>query len=298
MGQDTVQTAIYRDKVFWIWGDTQRAAYPLGNFRSSGGESDLPGRGGLAPDLGVNLRYFVDEKGFSRAMVEDIAPSNRPTWLGAMITLPDAAGRAWLFAAYMKAAPDLSALERGLVRFDDERGLFARVVSSYPLEGGVIPEGHPTLVRTDTLTMTSSVGRTPLVWVTRGSDRITASTVAEARPAARLGTRPASRALEWAAVAIRQRAVPKSVTAGRVTQDLRRQPGCMSTTPIPAETAAASARTIGRSDSMAATQIHASRAGTRSRASNPGRSADPVARPGRSADPAARGWAADPAALG
>ena len=77
----------------------------------------------------------------------------------------------------------------------------------------------PTTVRTDTLTMVSSVGRTPLVWTTRGSDRTTASTVAVARWAARLGTRPASRTLELAAVATRQSAVPSSVKATAVTQD-------------------------------------------------------------------------------
>ena len=110
-------------------------------------------------------------------------------------------------------------------------------------------------------------GPNALGLTTRGSDRITASTVAMARWAARPGTRPASRTLEWAAVATRASAVPKRVTAALVTQDRRRHRWRMSRAPSPANPAAHRTRTNGRSDSMAATQIHASRAGTRSRAS-------------------------------
>ncbi len=36
VGQDSVQTAIYRGKIHWLWGDTGRLAYPLGNFAMSG----------------------------------------------------------------------------------------------------------------------------------------------------------------------------------------------------------------------------------------------------------------------
>ena len=147
MGQDTVQTALYRGKIFWIWGDTNRAAYPLGNFRASGAQSDLPSAGGLLPDRGVNLQYFVDTNGFSRAMVEAFAPTNAPTWLGAMIAVSDASGQERLFAAYAKAAPDLSPLQLGLVRFNDVSQTFERVITDYPLTDFVGPDGHPTKVR-------------------------------------------------------------------------------------------------------------------------------------------------------
>jgi hypothetical protein len=147
MGQDSVQTALYRGKVFWIWGDTGRAAYPLGNFRASGAESDLPSAGGLLPDRGVNLQYFVDANGFSRGMVEAFAPTNAPTWLGALIAVSEASGQERLFATYVKAAPDLSALQRGLVRFNDVSQTFERVITDYPLTDFVGPDGHPTRVR-------------------------------------------------------------------------------------------------------------------------------------------------------
>ena len=35
-GQDSVLTAVYRDKVYWFYGDTGRLSYALGNFATSG----------------------------------------------------------------------------------------------------------------------------------------------------------------------------------------------------------------------------------------------------------------------
>jgi hypothetical protein len=54
-GQDSVVTAIFGGKIHWFWGDTNRPGYPLGNFHVPGATSELPGRGGLDPALGVNL---------------------------------------------------------------------------------------------------------------------------------------------------------------------------------------------------------------------------------------------------
>ena len=59
VGQDSVQTAIYKGRIFWLWGDTMRMAYPLGNFRTACAWSELPAKGGLPPSQGVDLHYFV-----------------------------------------------------------------------------------------------------------------------------------------------------------------------------------------------------------------------------------------------
>src|SRR5262249_10667451 len=60
VGQDSVQAAVYRGKIYWFWGDTNRFRYPLGNFNTTGATSDLPSQGGLDPNVGVNLQYFTD----------------------------------------------------------------------------------------------------------------------------------------------------------------------------------------------------------------------------------------------
>jgi hypothetical protein len=77
-GQDSVLTAPYRGRIFWFWGDTARPSYPLGNFQVAGATSRLPGDGGLRPDVGVDLEYFVDARGFAREMAP--IPGEGPTW--------------------------------------------------------------------------------------------------------------------------------------------------------------------------------------------------------------------------
>ena len=42
LGQDSVVTAVLGGRLLWFWGDTSRAAYPLGNFSVSGAVSKLP----------------------------------------------------------------------------------------------------------------------------------------------------------------------------------------------------------------------------------------------------------------
>jgi hypothetical protein len=66
MGQDTVRAAVYRGKLFWLWGDTARPDGPLGNFNTTAATSALPGRGGLDPALGVDFSYFTGPNGFER----------------------------------------------------------------------------------------------------------------------------------------------------------------------------------------------------------------------------------------
>src|SRR5262249_22751524 len=84
---DSVQNAVYRGKIYWFWGDTNRPAYPLGNFEVPGATSELPAAGGLDADVGVNLRYFVDDKGFARPTAP--MPGKGPTWLTTVVPLKD-----------------------------------------------------------------------------------------------------------------------------------------------------------------------------------------------------------------
>jgi len=98
MGQDTVQTAIYHGKMFWLWGDTEDPYFPLGNFHTSGAASDLPKD--LNPDRGINCEYFVGNDGFCRGMAELERNDNLPVWLDAMMVVNDKSGQPRLFARY------------------------------------------------------------------------------------------------------------------------------------------------------------------------------------------------------
>jgi hypothetical protein len=140
IGSDSVQTAIYQGKLRWFWGDTTRPAHPLGLFHMPGAVSELPERGGLSPDKGVNLEYFVGDDGFARATCQ--MEGEGPTWMDAVCVLPDSGGREVLLAAYMKIRPPLKIYRRGLCRWNDAKNAFEHV-ADMPLNAPVIPFGHP-----------------------------------------------------------------------------------------------------------------------------------------------------------
>jgi hypothetical protein len=137
-GSDSVQTAVYRGKLYWFWGDTLRPRYPLGNFHAPGATSRLPADGGLDPEQGVDLEYFVGEDGFARPCAQ--MPGEGPTWIDGAVTVPTADGER-LFTAYMKVRGNFDVYQRGLARWDDDRQRFAKV-REFDLDAPVHPGGH------------------------------------------------------------------------------------------------------------------------------------------------------------
>jgi len=137
VGMDSPFTAVYRGVLFWVWGDTALLSAPLGIFRSTAATSLLGERGGLDPERGVDLHYLRDGEAL-RAMVDDPHPV---IWLSALRSVLDAAGEERLFATYRKVLPIMETVERGLVEFDDARGVF-RVVAAYPDDAPIVPDGH------------------------------------------------------------------------------------------------------------------------------------------------------------
>ncbi|MHC4111890.1 MAG: hypothetical protein ACYSUY_12515, partial [Planctomycetota bacterium] len=98
MGQDSVYTCLYRGRLFWMWGDTGRPSYPLGNFSMSGAVSDLPGHGGLDPAIGINLKYYVDENGFSKKMCP--LKERGMVWADGLLTVKDNGGKQRMIAKF------------------------------------------------------------------------------------------------------------------------------------------------------------------------------------------------------
>jgi hypothetical protein len=144
-GQDSVLTAVYQDKIYWFWGDTNRPDYPLGNFHVPGAVSERPGHGGLQPELGVDLTYFVDDSGFARPTAP--MPGEGPTWLSGLVVLKGRDRQERMFATYAKVRKVLEVYERGLVEFNPQTRRFDKVVqfpeaSAYR---GEHPDGHPFL---------------------------------------------------------------------------------------------------------------------------------------------------------
>lgn len=142
MGQDSVYTCLYRGRLFWMWGDTGKPSYPLGHFATAGAVSDLPGHGGLNPTIGINLKYYVDENGFSKKM----CPLKEPgmVWLDGLLTVRDKQGRERMVARFARMKSLGEAYEHGLVVFNDATQLFEPLVRSgvdflpYPNSGHAV----------------------------------------------------------------------------------------------------------------------------------------------------------------
>jgi hypothetical protein len=140
LGQDSVQTCAHQGKMWWFWGDTNQPAYPLGNFHMSGATS------ALKPDanVGIDLSYFVDAKGFARGMFP--MKEEGPVWADAFVTLPDEKGRERFICHYVRVRGLEARLEQGLGIFNDEKGIFERWVKIDTNEE-ITPKGHPIRVK-------------------------------------------------------------------------------------------------------------------------------------------------------
>lgn len=125
VGQDSVQPTLYRDQLYWFWGDTTAARHPLGNFHTTGATTVPPTRGGLDPAAGVDLRYFTNADGFVRPMAR--LPGEGMVWLDGVLTLPDAAGAQRLLAHYSRMKSLGERLEHGLVVWDDAKEQFEKL---------------------------------------------------------------------------------------------------------------------------------------------------------------------------
>lgn len=139
-GQDSALNVLYQGKIWWFWGDTMRQSYPLGHFSTAGATSELPEKGGLDPAVGVNLKYFVDENGFSRPMVPPVG--GQLHWISGAVVLKDETGRERLLATCLRLKRMSENIGRDLIVFDDEKGSF-QTLKALDLKSPYYLCGHP-----------------------------------------------------------------------------------------------------------------------------------------------------------
>ena len=142
MGQDSIQRALYRGKIFWFWGDTLRVSYPLGNFRMSGAISELPGKGGLDPAVGVDLNYFTGKDGFCKGMFP-IEPQGDLIWADGYMVLKNQDGREEMIAHYLRLKGLGKNTGRGLAIYNDQKEEFEELAKLDLEEPWRFPQGHP-----------------------------------------------------------------------------------------------------------------------------------------------------------
>lgn len=121
-GQDSVQALPWRDRLFWLWGDTNVARYPLGNFQTTCAWSELPGKGGLAPDQGIRISYLTDDQGHPRRMLP--LEGKGAVWIFGLLTTRDSSGKDHLLGHYGRYERLDKCVEHGLTQFDETRGHF------------------------------------------------------------------------------------------------------------------------------------------------------------------------------
>lgn len=146
-GQDSVQAVPWQGRLFWLWGDTNRLSYPLGNFHSTCAWSDLPESGGLHPREGIHLEYLTDEEGQLRKMV----PSDQPgvVWLFGLLAVPDLTGRQHLLGHYGRYKDLATRVEHGVVEYDESKGHFVPLLQLGEEFTWQHPVGNAVLVKNE-----------------------------------------------------------------------------------------------------------------------------------------------------
>jgi hypothetical protein len=146
MGCDSVQLARHRGRLYWFWGDTTLAHYPLGIFHMTGATTEPAPLANWKPPVAMPYKHFTDASGQARAVAE--MPGEGPTWLTNVVSLPDVDGSEHLVATYRKIRGYLQAYEVGLCEWNDRTQVFQHVRTLWkeddeqPLSPGM-QEGHP-----------------------------------------------------------------------------------------------------------------------------------------------------------
>jgi hypothetical protein len=146
-GQDSVQALPWKGRLFWLWGDTNVAGYPLGNFHSTCAWSDLPGKGGLEPEHGVNLEYLTTQEGRVRKMVP--TEEKGVVWVFGLLTVADKSEKDHLLGHYGRFERLDKRVEHGLVEFDEAAGHFKPVVQLGDNSDWRHPEGNAVRVTSE-----------------------------------------------------------------------------------------------------------------------------------------------------
>ncbi len=146
LGCDSVQNAVHRGRMFWLWGDTTMANYPLGIFDGTSATTAVQPLSSFEPPLRLKLDYFTDINGRPRGIAK--MPGSGPTWVSGYLSLSDSNGTPHLVGTYVKIKPPMEAYERGLCVWNDTTANFERhrvlwSKSEKSPKPPPAPDGHP-----------------------------------------------------------------------------------------------------------------------------------------------------------
>ncbi len=146
LGCDSVQNAVYHNRMFWLWGDTTMPNYPLGIFDGTSATTAIQPLEEFKPPIHLHLDYFTDKNGRPRGIAK--MSGSGPTWVTGYVTLPDKDGRPHLVGSYLKVKPPMEGYQWGLCVWNDQTQTFdlLRILwtksEDHP-KPPPLPEGHP-----------------------------------------------------------------------------------------------------------------------------------------------------------
>lgn len=145
-GCDSVQNAVHRGKMFWAWGDTLVARYPLGVFDMTGATTPVMPLSSFEPPVRLSFDYFKDRDGKPRGLAP--MPGKGPTWLTGYVSLKDKNGQSRLCASYIKIQNHLETYQSGLCVWNEDKEQFELLrqiwtKSQTSPKEPPIPTGHP-----------------------------------------------------------------------------------------------------------------------------------------------------------
>ena len=146
VGCDSVQNAVLDGRLFWLWGDTSLARYPLGIFDGTAAHTPLRPLDRCEPPIRLRLDYCRDSAGVPKPIAK--MQGRGPTWVTGVASVPDSAGGSRLVGTFMKINPPLDAYRAGLYVWDREAEQFLELKTLWEQSGNgprnqVLLEGHP-----------------------------------------------------------------------------------------------------------------------------------------------------------
>lgn len=145
LGCDSVQNAVHRGRLFWLWGDTTLARHPLGIFHCTAATTPVPPLKRFEPPMELVFEYFTDAGGAPRGVAP--LPGEGPTWLSGLASLLDSNGVPRLVAAYVKVKPPLEGYQWGLCVWNESKAEFELLRELWTKSDAAprpppVPEGH------------------------------------------------------------------------------------------------------------------------------------------------------------
>ena len=152
LGCDSVQNAVHNGRMFWAWGDTNFARYPLGIFDMSSATTAIQPLASFEPPLRLKFDYFTDDAGRPRGVAK--MAGEGPTWLSGYMSLPDKTGTKRLVAVYMKIKPPMEGYECGLCVWNEKTANFEHLRTVWTKSEATpkhppMPQGHPVIIDGD-----------------------------------------------------------------------------------------------------------------------------------------------------